>query len=203
MLRNLFFKILIPKVFWASIELSLIPAKKKAGRDRDTPVQSYLPWIGVCGLLILCWTLSWMFTCWKIMLTQTEEKIVVDKTRELCSTILAQSGMGVIRKNIDAFMADANSRAQYETLMAKGQELHEKQHKSLPLSGEEIGEFERQREAMLNNPVARGFLDAQEALHQLQESIQTQVSKTLELGRLPAAEDLESGSCGHGCGCHH
>lgn len=137
------------------------------------------------------------------MLTQTEEKVVVEKTRELCSTILAQSGMGIIRKNIDAFMADEKSRSQYESLMAKGQELHEKQHKSLPLSGEEIGEFERQREAMLNNPVARGFLDAQEALHQLQESIQTQVSKTLELGRLPAPEDMESGSCGHGCGCHH
>jgi hypothetical protein len=71
------------------------------------------------------------------------------------------------------------------------------------LSGEEIGEFERQREAMLSNPVARGFLDAQEALHNLQESIQTQVSKTLELGRLPAPEDMESGSCGSGCGCHH
>ncbi|MBP9903711.1 MAG: YlbF family regulator [Verrucomicrobiota bacterium] len=137
------------------------------------------------------------------MLTETEENAVVAKTRELCTTILEQSGMGVIRRNIDAFMADEKSRSQYESLMAKGQALHEKQHKSLPLSGEEIGEFERQREAMLNNPVARGFLDAQEALHHLQESIQTQVSKTLELGRLPAAEDLESGSCGHGCGCHH
>ena len=42
----------------------------------------------------------------KIMLNQTEEKVVVEKTRELCSTILAQSGMGVIRKNIDTFMAD-------------------------------------------------------------------------------------------------
>ncbi len=137
------------------------------------------------------------------MLNQTEEKVVVEKTRELCSTILAQSGMGVIRKNIDTFMADEKSRSQYESLMARGQELHDKQHKSLPLSGEEIGEFERQREAMLSNPVARGFLDAQEALHNLQESIQTQVSKTLELGRLPAPEDMESGSCGSGCGCHH
>ena len=112
------------------------------------------------------------------MLNQMEEKVVVEKTRELCSTILAQSGMGVIRKNIDTFMADEKSRSQYESLMARGQELHEKQHKSLPLSGEEIGEFERQREAMLSNPVARGFLDAQEALHNLQESIQTQVSRS-------------------------
>lgn len=136
------------------------------------------------------------------MLTEAESKTVVDKTRELCSTILAQPGMGSIRKSIDNFMADEKSRSDYESLMAKGQALHEKQHRSLPLSGEEIGEFEKHRETVLNNPVARGFLDAQEALHHLQESIQTQISKTLELGRLPSAEDLE-GSCGHGCGCKH
>ena len=137
------------------------------------------------------------------MLTQTEENAVVEKTRDLCNTILAQPNMGVIRKNIDAFMADEKSRSAYESLMAKGQALHEKQHKSLPLSGEEIGEFEKQREAVLNNPVARGFLDAQEALHSIQENIQTHITKTLELGRLPSAEDLNGGSCGSGCGCHH
>jgi cell fate (sporulation/competence/biofilm development) regulator YlbF (YheA/YmcA/DUF963 family) len=136
------------------------------------------------------------------MLTDTESKTVADKTRELCSTILAQPGMSSIRKNIDSFLADEKSRSEYESLMAKGQALHEKQHRSLPLSGEEVGEFEQHREAVLNNPVARGFLDAQEALHHLQESIQTQIAKTLELGRLPTPEDLE-GSCGHGCGCKH
>jgi hypothetical protein len=32
--------------------------------------------------------------------------------------------------------------------------------------------------------------------------VQKFISKTLELGRLPGAEDLEEG-CGHGgCGCH-
>jgi cell fate (sporulation/competence/biofilm development) regulator YlbF (YheA/YmcA/DUF963 family) len=136
------------------------------------------------------------------MLTDAESNLVVEKTRELCNTILAQPGMGNIRKSIDTFLADDKSREQYESLMAKGQALHEKQHRSLPLSGEEIGEFERQRETVLKNPVARGFLDAQEALHHLQEKVQTQISKTLELGRLPTTEDLE-GSCGHGCGCKH
>ena len=125
------------------------------------------------------------------------------KTRELCEAILAEPAVASIRQRIDTFMADGLSRGQYESLMTKGSALQEKQQSSLPLSGEEISDFERQREALLGNPVARGFLDAQEELHQLQESIQTQVAKTLELGRLPQPEDLESGSCGHGCGCHH
>jgi hypothetical protein len=56
---------------------------------------------------------------------------------------------------------------------------------------------------LLKNPVATGFLDAQEELHAMQSFIQKHVAKTLELGRLPAAADLEEGSCGSGCGCHH
>ncbi len=134
---------------------------------------------------------------------ETNDTVVQLKTRELCEAILAEPAVISIRQRIDSFMADGLSRSQYEALMTKGQALQEKQQNSLPLSGEEISDFEREREAMLNNPVARGFLDAQEELHQLQESIQTQITKTLELGRLPQPEDVESDSCGHGCGCHH
>jgi cell fate (sporulation/competence/biofilm development) regulator YlbF (YheA/YmcA/DUF963 family) len=137
------------------------------------------------------------------MLTQTEEHAVVEKTRELCNTILAQPNMGSIRQRIDAFMSDEKARGQYETVMTQGQMLNEKQQRSLPLSGEEISEFEQQRDALLNNPVARGFLDAQEAMHQIQDSVHKYVSKTLELGRVPGPEDFDSDSCGHGCGCHH
>lgn len=137
------------------------------------------------------------------MLTQTEETAVMEKTRELCEAILGQPNMETHRRNLDAFLANDQARAQYEALMAKGQALQEKQQRSLPLSGEEISDFEKQREAVLNDPVARGFLDAQESFHQIQESVQKHVSKTLELGRVPTAEDFEEGSCGHGCGCHH
>src|SRR5580765_8803906 len=132
------------------------------------------------------------------MLTQTEENAVLEKTKELCTAILAQPNMGTIRRNIDTFMADEKARADYETLMEKGQALHEKQHRSLPLSGEEISDFEKHRESVLNNPVARGFLDAQEALQQIQGSIHSHISKTLELGRLPQAEDFEEHGCGSG-----
>lgn len=134
---------------------------------------------------------------------ETNDTVVQQKTRELCEAILADPAVISIRQRMDTFMADGLSRSQYESLMTKGQALQEKQQNSLSLSGEEISDFESHREALLKNPVARGFLDAQEELNHLQESIQTQVAKTLELGRLPQPEDLESGSCGHGCGCHH
>ncbi|PYJ01994.1 MAG: hypothetical protein DME25_17115 [Verrucomicrobia bacterium] len=137
------------------------------------------------------------------METMIEESPVIRKTRELCQTILDQPNIQSIRQRIDAFMGDEKTRAQYDGLVVKGQALQQKQQLSLPLTGEEVSDFEQHREALLGNPVARGFLDAQEELHQVQESIQQYVSKTLELGRLPSEEDLSGGSCGHGCGCHH
>ena len=129
---------------------------------------------------------------------------IEEKTRELCQTIVDQPEMASIRQRIDAFLSNAAARGQYETVMSKGNALHERQHNGQPLDGPEIADFEQHRDALLKNPVAAGFLDAQEELHRMQHSIQKYVSKTLELGRVPSEADLEEGgSCGHGCGCHH
>jgi cell fate (sporulation/competence/biofilm development) regulator YlbF (YheA/YmcA/DUF963 family) len=128
---------------------------------------------------------------------------IEEKTRELCQTIVDQPEMASIRKRIDTFLSDTQARGQYETVMSKGQALQEKQSRSQPLEGAEIADFEKHRDALLSNSVARGFLDAQEELHEIQHSIQKHISKTLELGRVPGEADFEAGSCGHGCGCHH
>jgi len=133
-----------------------------------------------------------------------EESAITRKTRELCQMILDEPSMQALRQRIDTFMADEETRAQYDGLIAKGQVLQEKQQRSVALTGEEISDFEQQRDSLLNNPVAREFLDAQQELHQVQESIQKYVSKTIELGRLPSEEELSSGCCGdHSCGCSH
>ncbi|HVV72584.1 MAG TPA: YlbF family regulator [Verrucomicrobiae bacterium] len=137
------------------------------------------------------------------MQTTLEETPVTQKTKELCQTILDQPNMRSIRQRIDAFMADDKARAQYDGVVEKGQALQQKQQLSMPLSGEEIADFEQQRDALLQNPVARDFMDAQEELHDVQHSIQKYVNKTLELGRLPTEQDLSSGGCGNGCGCGH
>ena len=128
---------------------------------------------------------------------------IEEKTRELCQTIVDQPEMASIRRRIDAFLADAGARGQYETVMSKGNNLHEKQHNGQPLDGMEIADFEKHRDALLQNSVARSFLDAQAELHELQHTIQKYVSKTFELGRVPTGADLTEDSCGEGCGCHH
>ncbi|MGD0252570.1 MAG: YlbF family regulator [Verrucomicrobiota bacterium] len=128
---------------------------------------------------------------------------IEDKTRELCQTIITQPEMISIRKRIDTFLSDAGAQRQYEIVASKGQALHDKQHGSQPLETAEISDFEKHRDTLMQNPVARGFLDAREELHEIQHSIQKYVSKTLELGRVPTEADFDEGSCGDGCGCHH
>ena len=133
-----------------------------------------------------------------------EETPIIRKTRELCQTLLDEPSMQALRQRIDAFMGDDKVRAQYDGLLSKGQALQQKQQAAVALTGEEISDFEQHRDSLLKNPVARAFIDAQEELHQVRESIQKYVNKTLELGRLPSEEDLSEGCCGHdGCGCGH
>ena len=128
---------------------------------------------------------------------------IEEKTRELCQAIIDQPEMISIRKRIDTFLSDPGARGQYEAVMSKGQALQEKQARSQPLESAEIAGFEKHRDALMKNSIARGFLDAQEELHELQHLIQKSISKTIELGRIPTEGDFDNGSCGHGCGCHH
>ncbi len=132
---------------------------------------------------------------------------VLQKTLELCQAILAEPELAAARRNVDAFMADEKAREQYQGVMTKGQELHRKQHDGRPVAQQEISEFETCRDQLLSNPVARNFLDAQEQMQQVHQTVSGYVGKTLELGRVPTPEDFESESCdgagGCGCGHHH
>jgi hypothetical protein len=125
----------------------------------------------------------------------TTENAVLEKTRELCQTILYQPEYQKLFDNEQA-------QAAYEALSSQGQNLQHKQEQRLPLSGEEIAAYEAQREQFFANPIARDFMAAQQAIHKMQETVAQHVAKTYELGRVPNADDFEAGSCGSGCGCH-
>jgi cell fate (sporulation/competence/biofilm development) regulator YlbF (YheA/YmcA/DUF963 family) len=131
------------------------------------------------------------------------EDAVRQKTLELCETIVQQPQFQSIRQRVDSFMADHKAQQQYQSLTEKGRSLHDKQHQGLTLDSREIAAFESERDALLGNPVAKAFIDAQEEMHEMQEDVHKFIHKTFELGRLPAEEDLQEGSCGQGCGCQH
>ncbi len=136
-------------------------------------------------------------------ITTQIDDAVRQKTLELCEAIVQQPQFQNIRRRVDSFMADTEAQKLYESLSQKGRALHDKQHQGLPLDAREIAAFESERQVLFDNPVARGFIDAQEEMHDMQQGVHQFVNKTFELGRVPAEDDLESCSCGEGCGCHH
>jgi cell fate (sporulation/competence/biofilm development) regulator YlbF (YheA/YmcA/DUF963 family) len=131
------------------------------------------------------------------------EDTFLQKTRELCQTLLDQPEIQTVRRRVDAFMADELAKNQYQLVSEQGEALQQKQQLGLPMNETEIAEFEKNRQSLLGNPVARDFLDAQQEMHRVQQSVLQYVIKTLELGRVPAPEDFDSGSCGPSCGCGH
>lgn len=133
---------------------------------------------------------------------QTAEERIIQKTRDLCQTIVEQPEFQTIRQRIDAFLADDGAKNQYQQLAEKSQMLQHRQETGSALNSEEVFAFEKEQEALFSNPVARGFIEAQREMHQVQQTVNQYVSKTFELGRIPTAEDFGGGSCGHGCGCH-
>jgi cell fate (sporulation/competence/biofilm development) regulator YlbF (YheA/YmcA/DUF963 family) len=99
-------------------------------------------------------------------------------------------------------MADPDAQNQYQQVVEKGEYLQHKQQMGSPISDEDVADFEKGRATLINNPVVKGFLEAQESMHRVQQEVNQYVTKTFELGRLPTDEDM-SGGCGTGCGCHH
>lgn len=137
------------------------------------------------------------------MQTTTEETVILGKTRELCEALTGQPEFLSIRRRVETFMGNPEAQTRYQSVVEKGDALQQKQQFGMPLDGNEVSAFEKERELLLNDPIARDFLDAQQEMHKIQESVMQYVGKTFELGRVPTLEDFPSGNCGPTCGCGH
>ncbi|MGC4015262.1 MAG: YlbF family regulator [Luteolibacter sp.] len=139
----------------------------------------------------------------------SEDSSVISKTKELCAQIVAEPRYKELQNQVERFLDDDASRLQDQSVHERGEELHQKQHAGVQLGAAEIREFESARDALFQNEIARGFLEAQRELESIQQTIGKYIGMTLELGRVPESEDFaeaEDGCCGgHGGGgcCSH
>src|SRR5258708_1571620 len=133
--------------------------------------------------------------------TKAKESPITQRTMELCQAIAEQTDFQEVKGKIDAFMSNELLKYEYQQVNGLGDLLRMKQSQGLELKQEEVSQFETLREKFLNDPVAKGFLDAQEQLHQLHEVVGKFLNKNFELGRRPDYEDVHDGSCSD-CGCH-
>ncbi len=131
-----------------------------------------------------------------------EDSTLIVKTKELCAQIASDSTFLELQAKVERFLSDDSARLQYQSVHERGEELHHKQHAGVELGATEIREFESAREALFENEIARDFLAAQRELETLQKEIGKYVGSTIELGRVPTADDLadKGGCCGGGGG---
>ena len=139
------------------------------------------------------------------MLIKEEKSAIVEKTEELCKTILEQPLYRELKQKIDAFFNHAEIQPLYQRLCARQQTLQEKQQSGQALTDEEMDAFEKDRSSFFDHEIARNFVDAQQKMNKVLETVHSYVTKTLEFGRMPTEEDFQSGCCGGsgggGCGC--
>ncbi|BDS05538.1 hypothetical protein NT6N_05780 [Oceaniferula spumae] len=134
----------------------------------------------------------------------TNDSAVIEKTKELCNAIAQDIEFVTLQGQVERFLEDDAAKLQYQSVHERGEELHQKQQAGVELGEREIKEFEAARTELLENEVARDFMDAQQSLQTLQQTISKYVGMTMELGRVPEPEDMEQsggGCCGGGCGC--
>ncbi len=135
----------------------------------------------------------------------TESNVIL-KTRELCETISQDIEFLALQGQVERFLGDESAKLQYQSVHELGDQLHQKQQANVELSELEIKQFEEARQSLVENEVVSDFMAAQQSLQDIQKTITKYVGMTLELGRVPEAEDMQEadgggGCCGGGCGC--
>jgi cell fate (sporulation/competence/biofilm development) regulator YlbF (YheA/YmcA/DUF963 family) len=129
---------------------------------------------------------------------------IKEKTEELCQLILDQEAFPELKTMITDFFADDEAKSIYNNVIEKQRNLQQKQQQGMPLTKEEVDDFENDREKLYVNSISRDFLYASQEFDKVQDFVIKHVIKTIELDRIPTEEDLEEGSgcgCGGSCGC--
>ncbi len=134
-----------------------------------------------------------------IMSILSTDSAVMEQTRGLCEAIVNDTAFKTMHADVETFLSDNAAREAYQNVHQKGAELQDKQRIGVELTAQEMTDFELSREELLANPVVMGFMKAQQELQTLQKQVNDQLSLTIELGRLPSAEEIAEASSGGGC----
>lgn len=143
------------------------------------------------------------------MATLLEPATIDGKARELCHHIVDQPEFIAGRKQIEAFLEDAEAQNIYRAWQEKAHELHRMGHEGLQPNESDLAEMERLRQAVADNPAAANFTEAEEGMNAIFSTVTKLLQTTLQIGRVPSEEEMaaqSSGCCGGsgggGCGCN-
>ena len=106
-----------------------------------------------------------------LMLIEEKETPLIEKTKELCATILNQPGYHQMKQSILDFMHHDEARILYENLCDVQEQLHSKHTSGIPITPEEDAEFQSMEQRFLAMPVASAFIDAQRQMQKIEKTV--------------------------------
>jgi len=129
---------------------------------------------------------------------------IEDKARELCEFVLEQDDYQEAWKQIEKFLENEPAKMRYRAWQETGAELHHQEQQGMAPSEDHVAELERLKQTVLDDPVAVRFLEAEGQMNQMFSTVTKLLQKTLQMGRVPSAEEMAEGECcgNSGCGCH-
>lgn len=127
------------------------------------------------------------------------------KIIELCAAITEDETVKVARQSAESFLTNEEAMGLYREVMNLGRSLETRHRQGEKISDEDIETFEDLQATADSNPLIQGFNEAQNVLQGIAGRVSAFVTKTLEKGSVPSADEIGSGGggCGEGCGCHH
>ena len=120
-----------------------------------------------------------------------------ETAKDLCRALLEDEKLKGVFASIDAFMENDVSKELFSQMQVKGEELQTKQQAGIELTAGEVEEYNQLREKMLDDPAAKAFVEAQESIQSVHQTIGSWVSLVFENGRMPTEEEF-AGHCGPG-----
>lgn len=133
--------------------------------------------------------------------TNDKESSIVQKTLDLCQAIVDQPDFQALKQKLDTFLGDEYLKFQFQQVNQLGELLQMKHSGGVDITDEEVAQFETLRKDLMSKQAALDFMEAQQQLQQLHQTVGRFLDRTFELGRRPEFEDIHDGSCGN-CGCH-
>ena len=119
------------------------------------------------------------------------------KVKELCQSLLDDPALKEVFESIDKFMEDDDAKELFSKMQSKGESLQMKQQSGVELTAGEVEEYNKIREKMLENDTANAFVQAQESIQSVHQTLGNWVSLVFENGRTPTDEEF-AGHCGPG-----
>ena len=142
------------------------------------------------------------------MATTTLTPELVELTRTLANAFAQSQKVVAAKARIGLFYQNAEATDLFRKVNEYGEELRNKHLAGMPPSEEDISKFDSLRQAVVDNPLCKGYLEARQELETLLSTVNQYLCLAIDQGHAPTDEEVAESmnqqmsacSCGGNCG---